>query len=331
MTQPNQPKFKPGKGEVCLLLGSEVRVLHEHADDWWTVFYLEGQNAGCKTNVKVTAPDLWAPLVTPAQPEAFRVGDLVECRGEEYVLRDPEGVDDGGLIGWAGDRWMRHGEKNWKLVYRASETALEAFSKPENVAWMAEREKERPGCLFRIDATAPSCIHAYAQGKLAWIGCSGWSERGEFYGWKESVALGRAHPESVRRWRASQKGEPKPLTGERHAQILKNAWAVQAVAEAQEQNDQKRREHNERMAAQFKDIVTELPRLCKCGQQIWMHLEKGQTMGFAFTECGDCRRDAKRATLLKDFDRSLSLERKIDAAREYGDVGPWDARDVDYE
>jgi hypothetical protein len=66
---------------------------------------------------------------------------------------------------------------------------------------------------------------------------------------------------------------------------------------------------------------------CECGQTIW----GPDAASIVWSVCGDCRRDAKRKAVLKDFDRSLSLERKIDKAREYGDVGPWDARDADYE
>jgi hypothetical protein len=204
------PKFK--KGQKVFFIGKAEGDTLEHGRPY-TVTYVSLSNVVFEEVSGSFNPDRFE-LVTPAQPEAFRVGDLVLVRlangdAPEFVVDQIH--DNGVLSGIVGDRRCCVGSPGAELVYRASQDALAGFQKEESRLWMLEREKERPGCLFWIGGTnAP-----VASDDEGFALCHG--------GWRPSprhsqnmrmaVEGAVAHPESVRRWRASQKATTQAGSG----------------------------------------------------------------------------------------------------------------------
>jgi hypothetical protein len=152
-------------------------------------------------------------LVVEQQPADFRVGDLVHLKTKltemEFVVH--ESPDDE-CPGWPNDGNAHYWNPEFcALVYRPSAESWTAFTKPENVAWMAEREKERPGCWFLWWSGAH--MVAAVDGCSYFAECDdGWSRQQSedaLEVFERAHEKKTAHPESVRRWREWKRADTK--------------------------------------------------------------------------------------------------------------------------
>lgn len=83
-------------------------------------------------------------------------------------------------------------------------------------------------------------------------------------------------------------------------------------------------EVSERVNAAWKKLAAPVHYLCVCGQTAWGHVPNQLTRAV----CGDCQAAHCKDLDLRDIDTRIAA---VIVEPAYGDVGPWDARDAEYE